>query len=100
MTTIAKDYRANSIEWTCVLCGADRTFHTGPRKTGTGKPCPVCGERAYEDAEIVAVFVPNPEFLMPGEGCLRPTKRMLRVLPPVNAGYYEDGSATGEPQHA
>ena len=55
------------------------------------------GEITKEQLDnAVAVFKPNPEYLKPAGYCLEAPPRVLRVLPPVNAGYYEDGSLTGE----
>ena len=47
-------------------------------------------------APIVAVFKPNPEYLKPAGYCLEAPPRVLRVLPPTNAGYFPDGGETGE----
>ena len=111
MTVIAKDFVPNGIEWTCMLCGADRTFRAGKPAVFGADPCPFCGalRKPYvyptrEEMEaagclpapIVAVFKPNPEYLKPAGFCLEAPPRLLRVLPPTNAGYFPDGGETGE----
>ena len=89
MTIIAKDMNPNGILWTCMLCGADRTFRAGKPAVYGADPCPFCGT-------LRKPYVYPTEAEMQAAGCLPAPARVLRTLPPTNVGYYEDGTVTGE----
>ena len=89
MTIIAKDFNPNGIEWTCNFCNRDRTFKAGKPPVFGADPCPVCGE-------LRKPYVYPTREEMEAAGCLPAPARVLRTLPPTNAGYYPDGSLTGE----
>jgi hypothetical protein len=87
MTTIAKDMNPNGILWTCVLCGADRTFRAGKPAVYGADPCPFCGT-------FRKPYVYPTKAEMQAAGCLPTPARVLRTLPPVNVGFTPDGCAT------
>jgi ssDNA-binding Zn-finger/Zn-ribbon topoisomerase 1 len=83
MTTIAKDYVPNGIEWTCYYCNKDRTFRAGKPAVYGADPCPVCGE-------LRKPYKYPTEDEMRASGCIPAPARVLRALPPTNVGHQVD----------
>ena len=89
MTYVMKDYKANATEWTCPYCGKDRTFRAGRKPVYGADPCFCCGE-------LRKPYTYPTEDVMRAAGCLPAPARVLRTLPPTNAGFTPDGANTDE----